>query len=160
VAVVDPLVVDLATKRGYRAFNPATDTLPGGGAGGAIDYFNIPITSTLNVSGGFVDATSGGYTVPTGKGGTWMIWFEGWYAGTNANSKAEFGIAVNNPAAPSADTIRRAEQDSANDPLYLGSTAVFVSVSDGSTFYGCVKDIAGGTINVQARRLMGIRLSS
>ena len=29
MAVVDPLVIDLGTKRGYRAFNQATDTLPG-----------------------------------------------------------------------------------------------------------------------------------
>ena len=59
--MVNPLVIDLAEKRGYRSFDPATDTLPGpickAGCVAAGSFAGNPKRFTVTFTTAFPDAT-------------------------------------------------------------------------------------------------------
>ena len=152
-----PLIKDFTEKRGYRVFQPGSDVLPGGGGGGALLTFNLPILTSQNISGGPVDGSGGGHTVTAAQAGDWIVWWEGWYD-SSANSQLEVGIALNNPAAPIADSLRRSEVDSGGDPLNFQSTA-FVTVVENDVIYGTASESGSGTANLQTRRLFGIKVA-
>ncbi len=124
----------------------------------AIRKVNIPITSAMIIAGGWVDATAGGYTFVADDEGDWLFWWETTWTGANTNSRLELGVSINNPAAPSADTIRLSEVDGTGDPLTMLSTAFFSGIVAGSTVFGSAQDVGANVVTLENRRLMGIKV--